>query len=152
MIVVRRLLALGLALSVVLTGSLASLARAQQPQPQPDLFQESLKATGQVPVGTSFQTPTAPPREPMRVSRSRELPAAMYWIHAGVVNAVLIPGHAMTCALGATVSFAVLVTTFGSGYTASTRLLEEGCGGRWVVGPDDLRPSRSTMDVPIERY
>jgi hypothetical protein len=152
MTVVRRLVSVVVVLAFALTGPLGSIASAQQPQPQPDLFQESLKATGQPPAGTSFQAPPRTPAEPMRPAAAYELPTAVYHIFAGIATGVLIPGRAITCSFGSVISMTILVATLGTGYRTATRALEEGCGGKWIVTGDDLRPGRSAMDTPIERY
>lgn len=163
MTVVRRLVVLAVVLSLALSGPFAPIARAQQPsappgQPfapgQPDLVKEALKAPGQpVPSGfASYQAPPISQPEARRPSENRQLDEGFYSTFAGVATAFLVPGRAMTCALGGLVSFGVLVLTLGSGYRAATRVIEEGCGGKWVVNAEDLRPARSPMDAPITSY
>jgi hypothetical protein len=118
----------------LLAGPLAPAAWAQQPatppapppgsmqpvpaQPgQPDLFQETLKA-----------------------QRSTERFDGMYNAGAIVVNSFLIPGRAITCVLGSALGVFVLAATLGSGYKAAAGAANEGCGGKWVVTGEDLRP------------
>lgn len=118
-----RLVTLTLILSLTAGGPLAP-ALAQQPaQPaptlQPDLFQETMKASR---------------------LRPTERNAAAYNVGAGVVNAFLVPGRAITCVLGGAVGIVVLLVTLGSGYKAATAAGEEGCGGKWIVTGEDLRP------------
>jgi hypothetical protein len=94
---------------------------APQPAPvvqQPDLFQETLKAQ----------------------QRSVDRKKGLYTAGAVISNIFLIPGRAITCALGGGVGVGVLALTFGTGYKAAAAAFDEGCGGKWVVGPDDLRP------------
>lgn len=102
-----------------LAGPLAPMAHAQQPaQPaQPDLFQETLKA-----------------------QRASDSSQGYYDAGAVAVNTVLIPGKALMCAAGGILGSAMLLATFGSGYKASAYIVNEGCGGKWVVKGDDLRP------------
>ncbi|HXU89091.1 MAG TPA: hypothetical protein VFQ62_09585 [Methylomirabilota bacterium] len=88
---------------------------------QPDLFQETLKA------------------EASAADRKQ----AMYNAGAAVTNIFLIPGRAITCTLGAGVGVVLLALTFGTGYKAAGAALDEGCGGKWVVSGDDLRPEGS---------
>ena len=92
-------------------------APAVQPA-QPDLFQETLKAQ----------------------QRSVDRKHGLYTAGAVVTNIFLIPGRAITCALGAGVGVGVLALTFGTGYKAAASAFDEGCGGKWVVGGDDLKP------------
>lgn len=91
------------------------------PVAQPDLFQETLKAE----------------------ARAAERKQALYGAGAVVTNIFLIPGRAITCALGAGVGVAVLALTFGTGYKTAAGAFDEGCGGKWVVNGDDLRPEGS---------
>ena len=123
-----------LLVAVLLGGPLAPLAGAQQPAqptqppapaaqppaaqpPAPDLFQESLKAE--------------------RVA-SRQ--SGMYDAGAVVTNIFLVPGRALTCGVGAVVGVGVLALTLGTAYRAASAVWHEGCGGRWTVTGDDLRP------------
>ena len=106
-----------------------TLAQVQQPTPpappmqpaQPDLFQETLKAQ----------------------QRSADRKQAIYETGAVVTNVFLIPGRAITCALGAGVGIAVLALTLGTGYKTAAGAFDEGCGGKWVVNGDDLKPEGS---------
>jgi hypothetical protein len=91
------------------------------PAAQPDLFQETLKAE----------------------ARAADRKQALYGAGAVVTNIFLIPGRAITCALGAGVGVAVLALTFGTGYKTAAGAFDEGCGGKWVVNGDDLRPEGS---------
>lgn len=94
---------------------------AQPAQPaQPEIFRETLKA-----------------REP---SGGKE---ALYITGAVVTNFFLIPGRVITCTLGAGVGVAVLALTLGTGYKAAAATWDEGCGGKWVVTGDDLKPEGS---------
>jgi hypothetical protein len=113
-----RLVTLTLILSLTAAGPLAP-ALAQQPaQPgQPDLFQERMKYT-----------------------RATERNETAYNIGAGVANVFLVPGRAITCALGTAVGIVVLAVTLGSGYKAAAAAGEEGCGGKWIVTGEDLWP------------
>jgi hypothetical protein len=40
------------------------------------------------------------------------------------------------------------VLTLGTGYRPATYLVQEGCGGKWVLKGDDLRPDRPAVVVP----
>jgi hypothetical protein len=104
--------------ALLLAGPLAPMAGAQQPtQPAPDLFQESLRAQ-------------------QEAERSR----AAYDRGAVAVNVFLVPGRAITCVLGGAVGVVALLATFGTGYRFASDVVHEGCGGKWMVTGDDLRP------------
>ena len=112
-----------LLVTVLLGGPLASLAGAQQPAqpPAPDLFQETLKA------------------ERTRGQQS-SAPSSAYDAGAVLTNVFLIPGRAITCGLGAVVGVGVLALTLGTAYKAASSVWHEGCGGRWMVTAEDMRP------------
>jgi hypothetical protein len=106
--------------ALLLAGPLVPLAGAQQPTPPPpapDLFQEQLKAE-------------------QEAERSR----GVYNAGAVAVNVFLVPGRAITCVLGGTVGVVALALTFGTGYRFASAAVHEGCGGKWLVTGDDLRP------------
>jgi hypothetical protein len=106
--------------ALLLAGPLAPLAGAQQPTTPPatpDLFQETLKA-----------------------EQDSERSRGTYDAGAVAVNVFLVPGRAITCLLGGVVGVVALAATFGTGYRAASAAVHEGCGGKWVVTGDDLRP------------
>ncbi len=105
--------------ALFLAGPLAPIAGAQQPTqpPAPDLFQESLKTQ-------------------QEAERSR----GTYNAGAVAVNVFLVPGRAITCVLGGAVGVVGLVMTLGTGYRFASAAVHEGCGGKWLVTGDDLRP------------
>lgn len=72
-------------------------------------------------------------------------------IAAGVTNAVHVPGKAVLCGIGGISGFAILLVSFGSGYRWAGRAWEEGCGGRWTVTADDLKPEEERSDFWMDR-
>ncbi len=121
---VVRCLTLLIVASFALAGPLAPLAHAQAVQPAPpappappDLFQETLKA-----------------------QRTSDRAQGLYATEAVVVNVVRVPGKVVTCAAGAAIGIVLLVFTLGSGYRAAAAITDEGCGGKWILKGDDLRP------------
>ncbi len=115
---------IALILIAVLFGSIVPprVAVAQQapPPPSPDLFAESMKA------------PAA------------ERTTDGYDVGAGVINAVRGPGKAVVCLTGVAAGIVVFALTFGSAYQGAAAAVREGCGGKWVITGDDLRPVRGT--------
>lgn len=131
----RRVVAVSLVVSF-LAGPLAPLASAQQPTPpQPDVFKETMKAS----------------EPPVARGDDVRLDETFYDITAGVMTGFLVPGRAITCAAGGGVSILVLLLTFGSAYKAATRVLEEGCGGKWIVRGEDLMPDRPPIMPPADK-
>jgi hypothetical protein len=116
--------------ALFLAGPLAPMAGAQQPTPPPapDLFQEQLRA-----------------------EQEAERSQGAYDAGAVAVNVFLVPGRAITCVLGGAVGVVALLTTFGTGYRFASAAVHEGCGGKWLVTGDDLRPETRT-GVGMESY
>ena len=82
-----------------------------------------------VPLTASAQAqPAAPAR-----------PAADYEGWAVAASFFSVPGRAIICTVGGVTSVAVMLLTFGTAYGAAKSVLEEGCGGQWVVTAEDLR-------------
>jgi hypothetical protein len=115
--------------ALLLAGPLTPLASAQQPAPPatPDLVQETLKA-----------------------EQDSERSRGAYDAGAVAVNVFLVPGRAITCLLGGVVGVVALAATFGTGYRAASAAVHEGCGGKWIVTGDDLRPE--TRHRGMESY
>jgi len=131
-----RILAVLVALTLLATGPLAPLAAAQQPTPA---------------------TPTTPPAEPMppaqpapepMVMQPQDIPdqeshmaeSAAYNVGAGVANVFYIPGKALLCGLGGAVGIFILFVSVGSQPKPAAYFAREGCGGKWILTGDDLRP------------
>jgi hypothetical protein len=102
--------------------------------------------------------PTAQPARPdllQETLKSQQAAAdrkqALYEAGAVVTNVFLIPGRAITCALGAGLGVVVLAITFGTGYKTAAGAFDEGCGGKWVVTGDDLKPDGGSRAFEWER-
>ena len=127
-----RVVVVAVVAALVFTGPLAPLAAAQQPQP--DAFKETMKGgphevrPGDVDFGETG-----------------------YSVAAGVATAFLVPGRTITCAAGSVAGIAVLALTFGSAYRFFGTILEEGCGGKWIVRAEDLMPDRPIVVHPGEQ-
>src|SRR5215470_12370361 len=119
-----RILAVLVALALLATGPLAPLASAQQP------------------------TPTAQPAPEPVVQQPQDIPeqdshmaeAAAYNIGAGVANVFYIPGKVLLCGLGGAVGIFILIVSVGSGPRPAAYFAREGCGGKWILTGDDIRP------------
>ncbi len=123
-----RSIAVAVVLSLVVSGPLAPLAAAQQPA-QPDLMQEAVKTTQRTESGS-----------------------AAYDVGAGLANVAYIPGKAFVCGLGVMAGTVLLLISLGSGYRAAAAAGEEGCGGKWVLTGDDLRPMPRTEEAERPAY
>ena len=118
-----RAIALSLVVAFLVAGPLAPVVRAQQAPPAPgtqgELFQESPKGS---------------PDE--RAQRS----SAAYDAGAVLIDAFYVPGKAILCTLSVGVNFSLLMLTFGTAYRAAAAVAREGCGGKWYLTGEDLRP------------
>jgi hypothetical protein len=108
-----RLLTWSTALSLVI-GPLAPQLGAQAPPPPP--------------ADTSAPVTPAPVEEPSAGAKAG----------AVAVNIFRIPGKTILCGLGAFFGWGLLFLTGGTQYRAAGAVVREGCGGKWVIGPDDL--------------
>ena len=118
-----RMLAPAVSLVMLLTGPLAPLANAQQ---------------------------TSPPLS-MEKPDSRESESAAYNVGAGVANVFYVPGKAALCGLGGLVGVFVMIVSVGSAPRTAAGFAREGCGGKWVVTGDDLRPEAEARTFDWEK-
>lgn len=127
-----RILTVLVALAVLATGPLAPLAAAQQPAPtSPPPQQPAPQPMAELPQDVPEQ-------------ESRLAESAAYNVGAGVANVFYIPGKVLLCGLGGAVGIFILVITLGSGPKPAAYFAREGCGGKWVLTGDDLRPDVET--------
>ena len=137
--------------SFVLAGPLAPLAGAQQPAESaqvPAAPMQSAQAQPAPPVPAQPMPPTQPaqPAQPdlfqetLKAQRTSDRAQGLYTAEAAVTNVFLVPGRAITCAAGAIAGVGILALSFGTGYRAAGNLFNEGCGGKWIVKGDDMRP------------
>jgi hypothetical protein len=125
-----RILAVLVALAFLATGPLAPLAAAQQPAPPPPPAQQPAPQ----PV---VQQPQDLPEEDPRLAE-----AAAYNVGAGIANVFYIPGKGLLCGLGGAVGIFILIVSIGSAPKPAAYFAREGCGGKWILTGDDIRPDR----------
>jgi hypothetical protein len=97
-----------------------------QPEPQP-----AAQPMAQQPV-------LIQPEVPEQDSRLAE--SAAYNVGAGIANVFYIPGKGLLCGLGGAVGIFILIVSIGSAPRPAAYFAREGCGGKWVLTGDDLRP------------
>src|SRR5215813_5030709 len=132
--------------SFVVAGPLAPLTQAQQPAPSAEVVQAQPVPQAQPPVPAQPVPQAQPPVQPdlfqekLKAERTSDRSQAAYNVQAAVVNVFYVPGKAITCAAGGALGIIILAVSFGTGYRNASFFFEEGCGGKWVVKGDDLRP------------
>jgi hypothetical protein len=131
-----RLLSVVVLVALLGPGLVVPLARAAEPETPP----------------SAEPSPAPPEPAPPRPSPQMMLPPLMmpappvphryqaaYQAGATVATLFSLPGRAVLCTAGSALSLVTMLVTFGSGYGAAKSVFEEGCIGKWVVTPDDLR-------------
>ena len=73
-----------------------------------------------------------------RAGKSHTAESAAYNVGAGIAT-FDIPGRA-ACGLGGAVGIFILIISIGSAPRPAAYFAREGCGGKWVLTGDDLRP------------
>jgi hypothetical protein len=144
-----RTLAVAVSLLMLMTGPLAPAAFAQQPspvQPEPAAQQPTPQPE---PAAQPPAQQTLPQPEPLRESREGE--SAAYNVGAGIANVFYIPGKCILCAAGVTSGVLIMLFTFGSAPRPAAYFAREGCGGRWYLVGDDLRPETEIRAFDWER-
>ena len=116
-----RWLSVGLVVALLLAGPLSAVGWAQQPKV---LYEEAVKGP--------------------EASAPARLPDTVYEVSAIAVNAVRIPGKTALCLLSTGIGLAALAATLGTGYRTTAWIMEEGCGGPWMVTARDLKGAAQT--------
>src|SRR5262245_1515481 len=169
-----RILAIAVAFLMLVTGPLAPIAFAQQPspvqsepaapppplpQPEPAAQQQPMpqpEPVAQQPMPQPepvVQQPTQPamPQQPEPLRESRMAESAAYNVGAGIANIFYIPGKCILCAAGVTSGVLIMLFTIGSAPRPAAYFAREGCGGRWYLVGDDLRPESEIRAFDWER-
>ena len=173
-----RILAVAVALLMLMTGPLAPIAFAQQPSPvQPEPAPQPEPAAQQPPPPqpqpVMQQPPPQPepvvqqppqsepaaqppaqqamPQQPEPLRESRMAESAAYNVGAGIANIFYIPGKCILCAAGVTSGVLIMLFTIGSAPRPAAYFAREGCGGRWYLVGDDLRPESEIRAFDWER-
>ena len=138
-----RILTVLVALTLLATGPLAPLAAAQQPAP-PAAPPQQEPAPPPVSQAPPPPPPAAPPTQPVMQEvpepESRVAESAAYNVGAGIANVFYIPGKGILCGVGGAVGIFILFISLGSAPKPAAYFAREGCGGKWVLTGDDLRP------------
>lgn len=143
-----RILAVAVSFLMLMTGPLAPIAFAQQPSPvQPEPAAQQPPTTQPEPVAQ--QPATQPMPEPLKESRMAE--SAAYNVGAGIANVFYIPGKCILCAAGVASGVFIMLVTIGSAPRPAAYFAREGCGGRWYLVGDDLRPENEIRAYDWER-
>ena len=145
-----RILAVAVSFLMLMTGPLAPIAFAQQPSPvQPEPAAQQQPTPQPEPAAQQPAQQAMPQPEPLRESRQGE--SAAYNVGAGIANIFYIPGKCILCAAGVTSGIFIMLITIGSAPRPAAYFAREGCGGRWYLVGDDLRPESEIRAFDWER-
>jgi hypothetical protein len=145
-----RILAVAVSFLMLMTGPLAPIAFAQQPSPvQPEPAAQQPPTPQPEPAAQQPAQQAMPQPEPLRESRQGE--SAAYNVGAGIANIFYIPGKCILCAAGVTSGVLIMLFTIGSAPRPAAYFAREGCGGRWYLVGDDLRPETEIRAFDWER-
>jgi hypothetical protein len=142
--IANRILTVVVALAMLATGPLAPLAAAQQPTP-----------SSPPPVQPMPEPAVAPPPQEVPEPESHLGESAAYNVGAGIANVFYIPGKGLLCGLGGAVGIFILLISVGSAPKPAAYFAREGCGGKWILTGDDLRPdseARFDWERDYSRY
>jgi len=108
------------------------------------------------PMAAVAQTSTSataplPPLESMQPETVQESvtapPGTGAKIGAGVLNVVYLPGKAIICSASTLVAGAFMLATFGTAHREATSFFKEGCGGAWLVTPEQVAAAPKNVQL-----
>jgi hypothetical protein len=86
------------------------------------------------------QAPPPPPAETGALDSPVPAEGSSSAAKAGAVavNVFRVPGKTILCGVGSIIGVGLMLITGCTQYRAAGAVVREGCGGKWVIGPDDL--------------
>ena len=72
--------------------------------------------------------------------RSKEPPSVGANAAAAVSDVFYVPGKAIVCGVSGVLYIATMAVTFGTLYQEATDFVKGGCGGKWVLTGEDIKP------------
>jgi hypothetical protein len=72
--------------------------------------------------------------------RSKEAPGAGADAAAALADVFYVPGKAIVCGVSGALYIATMALTFGALYQEATDFVKGGCGGKWVLTGEDIKP------------
>src|SRR5262245_42663076 len=118
-----RMIAFAVVVALLATGPLSPvIAQQAQSEAQPEVTPDAVPATS--------ERPSAPG-------------GAGYNTAATVLTVAKAPFNVILCGVGTAFGIALFAVTLGTAHRESVRVVEEGCGGPWIVTGDDIRPDRT---------
>jgi hypothetical protein len=87
---------------------------------------------------------TAQGAPPENASATAEEPSSGREVAAGFANVLYVPGKAIACTLSAGFWAGIMVLSLGGAYkdAETAKVVNEGCGGKWILKGKDLPSSQ----------
>jgi hypothetical protein len=76
-------------------------------------------------------------------SPADEPPGAGANAAAAVSDVFYVPGKAIVCGVSGVLWVATMAVTLGALYDEAANFVKGGCGGRWVLTGEDIKPAKS---------
>src|SRR5438093_343457 len=112
----------------------------------------AISAARLAPLANAQQPAPPPPGQPIEMKQeSHAAENAAYNIGAGVANVFYVPGKAALCGLGGIVGIFVMLVSVGSAPKTAAGFAREGCGGKWILTGEDLRPDAEARTFDWEK-
>jgi hypothetical protein len=118
------------------------------------VFAAVLAAGPLEPMVAVAQTSDTAPLQPMQSMQpdtvdesATRSPGTGAKIGAGVLNVVYLPGKVITCGAGTLVAGAFMLATFGTAYREATSFFNEGCGGAWLLTPEQVAAAPKKVQI-----
>lgn len=84
-----------------------------------------------------------PPTWAEDTPRATEAPGAGATAAAVASHFFYVPGKAIVCGASGVLWVATMALTFGTLYQEAADFVKGGCGGRWVLRGEDMKPAKS---------
>jgi hypothetical protein len=99
------------------------------------------------PVVQSNPTPAPTVMQPETTEAIHEPPSTGAKVGAGVLNVVYVPGKAIVCGAGTIVAGGLMLLTFGTAYREAVSFFNEGCGGAWMLTPEQVQAAPKSVQL-----
>ncbi len=84
-----------------------------------------------------------PPASAEDTPRATDAPGAGATAAAVAGDIFYVPGKAIVCGASGVLWVATMALTFGTLYQEAADFVKGGCGGRWVLRGEDMKPAKS---------
>ena len=99
------------------------------------------------PVVQTNPTPAPTVMQPEAAEVFHEPPSRGAKVGAGVLNVVYVPGKAIVCGVGTIVAGGFMLLTFGTAYREAVSFFNEGCGGPWMLTPEQVQAAPKSVQL-----